>query len=368
MTEQQKEGKADAGPVSVVTLTLKNGKTRICNLVTKEKAVEEAESGFGAWDIAGKLLYVGHVCWLLKEIFWLLLLSVPAFIAGGAALILITISMIRRWDGGTGGKLYKEVPAELLIGITHIGWLFWNCFAMIITFSYGEPEETPGYAKGLVNLLNCDGSGSCKDDFETLLTINRVGFALVFCVWLGSCGYLLYLWLTPPRFIAQGHAFQTVVLEGGWIAFWVLKDFAWTYEEDGFAAALVAYGIHFIFLVVGLIASSSKTLLWDGIDADEMERIGANMTRVDLPTLSYVLWSLSSLLWLLMEEAFDESLGMRYAATAMCCLSLVLFLVSYKQARQRGKAISLMTRELKELDSASLKAAEAAPAVVGAEG
>merc|ERR1712070_1309125 len=102
--------------------------------------------------------------------------------------------------------------------------------------------------------------------------------------------------------------------------------------------------------ITGLIVSSSKTLLWDGLTADEMDRIGDTMTSLDLPTLSYVLWSLSSLVWLLMEDAFDEDLGLRWTAIALCGLALVLFLASWKQAKQRGEMIKLINEHFAKMD------------------
>jgi len=63
--------------------------------------------------------------------------------------------------------------------------------------------------------------------------VARGGYILSFSLWAIGSTVLLYKFLAPPRLVAQGQAFQTILLDGGWLAFWVSKDLAWSWEEDG---------------------------------------------------------------------------------------------------------------------------------------
>jgi hypothetical protein len=318
-----------------------------------EEAKDELESGFGAWDQEGKLLYVSHLFWLLKEVFWLLLITPLALICGGLSCVLALIVTWRRRDGGASGKLYKEVKAEVLIGLTQLMWLIFNFILMISEFIYSVPDKIPDYAEGMVDMMdNCEEDCDNDGTFQGLLWTARVGFILSFVLWLASCAYLFNEWVKPPKFVAQGYAFQTCLLEGGWIAFWVLKDFLWTFDKDGFIGAAIAWGAHFIILVIAMITNSAQTILWDGINADEMERITDVVTcgkTVDMIHVSYVLWSVGSLIWLIMENPAEEDLTLRWVAAIFCIVSVGFFLKGYGQAKRKAEALLLLYAQFQKL-------------------
>lgn len=317
---------------------------------TLEEAKTGLESGFGAWDTIGKLLYVSHLFWLLKEAFWILLISPLAIAFGLISVLLLLVVTYRRRDGGISGKLYQEVGSEVLIGTTQLLWLIFNCILMIIFFIYEVPDKYPGYAEDMLDMMECTGE-SCGKDIEVWLWIIRIGFLAAFGIWCLSCGYLLREWLKPPKFVAQGYQFQTCLLEGGWIAFWVLKDFLWTFDKEGFPMAVAAWAIHFIVLIIAMVTNSSGTILWDGISDEEMDRIMDVFCggKVDFIHLSYIFWSVSSLLWLLMENAYDEDLTLRYISGIICLVSVVLFIVGYPQAKKKAEALNLLYAEFQKL-------------------
>jgi hypothetical protein len=240
--------------------------------------------------------------------------------------------------------------------MTQLGWLIFNFIMMVVGFVYERPQQVPGYAGGILDMMNkdCVKLDECDDDatYEFLVIIVRVGFILTFCLWLSSCSYLLIQFIKPPRFHAQGYAFQTCLLEGGWIAFWVLKDFAWTFDKDGMPYAIAAWVIHFIILGVTLLVSSAGTVLWDGVDAKEMQQLIDVVfcgKHLDFVMISYVFWSISSLVWLLMETAMDEDPTMRYVAAIICWISVLLFLKGYSQAKQKAEMVSTMQHKFQEL-------------------
>jgi len=316
-------------------------------IADKEQAARDAaEPAMGEWGLEAKLLYFGHLCWLLQEVCWILLFSYPAIVFGFLSTTLVAIVLYRRRDGGVSGRLYNEAGAEVLVNIIQLGWVgfsFIDCIADF-GFYYRADEDTPGYAKGLVNLCSGDKT-SCGNTFDTLTVVVQVGFGITFGIWIISCCYLLFLWVRPPVFVAQGYEFQTCLLEGGWIAFWVLMDIASSFDDEGFPYALVAYCIHFVLLACSLVvkASNKQITLWNGLDAQEMEALGDVVCRVDVVILSYILWSLSSLVWLLMEHAFDEDEGWRWVAGGTAMVAVVLFLAGYKQAMQRGMLLKALT-------------------------
>jgi len=301
----------------------------------QKAATDAAEPSMGEWNLEGQLLYFGHLCWLVQEFWWMMLISYPAFLFGFCATLLVAVVVYRRRDGGVSGKVYMEAGPEVLVNLVQLGWLgssLINCIADL-AFADRTDEDIPEYAESLVRL--CSG---CQDTYDTLIVVVQVGFGITFGLWLASCCYLLVLWMKPPRFVAQGFAFQTCLLEGGWIAFWVLADFANTFDGDGwYVVAMVAWSIHFVLLIMALVlsASQSQITLWDGLCADELESLGTVFCRVDLVIISYVLWSLSSLFWMIAEH-FDEGEGWRWAAAATCAVSVIFFVAGYKQARQRG--------------------------------
>eukprot|EP00928_Gymnodinium_smaydae_P042828 TRINITY_DN28812_c0_g1_i1.p1 TRINITY_DN28812_c0_g1~~TRINITY_DN28812_c0_g1_i1.p1 ORF type:complete len:398 (+),score=31.44 TRINITY_DN28812_c0_g1_i1:93-1196(+) len=325
---------------------LKSGK--MVRISTHEKARHKArDAGFGEWNMEAKLLYFGHLFWLLQELCWILLFSYPAFLFSFASTVLVAIVVYRRRDGGASGKLYNEAGAELTVNVIQLLWLgvsFLNCVADF-SFDLRSDDETPAYAKGFVNLCTSDAA-SCKNTNDALTVVIQVGFGITIATWLGSCVYLLYLWIKPPVFVAQGYAFQTCLLEGGWISFWVLTDVVASFGENALAWAVVTYCIHFVLLVFALIVQSSKSriTLWDGLDATELEALSDVFCRVDLVVCSYILWSLSTLLWVLTELAFEEDLTCRIFAALMCASAICLFLAGYNQAKQRG----MILRALKD--------------------
>lgn len=131
----------------------------------------------------------------------------------------------------------------------------------------------------------------------------------------------------------------------------MLKDFAWTFD-DGFPIAITFWLVHFVVLCVAMVTNSSGTTLWDGIDEQEMERIGDVLhcgKAFDLIHSSYICWSISSLLWLLMEEGFDYDLTLRYISAGVCFLSVVLFLRGYSQAKQKAEALAVLFAEFQKL-------------------
>eukprot|EP00746_Dinoflagellata_sp_MGD_P082265 gnl/MRDRNA2_/MRDRNA2_32661_c0_seq1.p1 gnl/MRDRNA2_/MRDRNA2_32661_c0~~gnl/MRDRNA2_/MRDRNA2_32661_c0_seq1.p1 ORF type:complete len:355 (+),score=53.52 gnl/MRDRNA2_/MRDRNA2_32661_c0_seq1:110-1174(+) len=328
--------------------TLRQAKTG-----TFEEAKGSLDSGFGAWDTEGKLLYASHFFWLLKEATWLLLISPLAIACGAVSVALAALVMWRRRDGGASGKLYNEVLPEVLIGMTQLLWLIFNVLLMVVYFIYEIPDKVPGYAEGILDMMECEAE-NCDEtgDYKGLLWAVRIGFLVAFGTWIFSCCYLFKKWIEPPKFVAQGYAFQTCLLEGGWIAFWVLKDFLWTFDEDGFAVAIIAWAVHFIVLVVALVTNSSESILWDGINEEEMQRIQEVLTcgaHVDMIHLSYIFWSVSSLLWLLMENAFNEDLSLRYFAAIVVIVSAGMFLKGYSQAKHKAEALSLMYAKFQAL-------------------
>lgn len=319
---------------------------------TYDEAKESLESGFGAWDAEGKLLYVAHLFWLLKEAFWILLMPPVAVACGALSVILAVIVAWRRRDGGASGKMYNECRSEVLIGVTQLCWLIFNFIYMITSFIYEDPEKVPVYAESLLESMACTEQ-DCEElgEYTALIWTVRAGFLLAFTLWFGSCCYLLKKWVEPPKFVAQGFAFQTCLLEGGWIAFWVLKDFAWTFEA-GFPIAITFWLVHFVVLCVAMVTNSSGTTLWDGIDEQEMERISDVLhcgKAFDLIHSSYICWSISSLLWLLLEEVFDYDLTLRYTSAVVCFLSVVLFLRGYSQAKQKAQALAVLFAEFQKL-------------------
>lgn len=318
---------------------------------TFDEAKGSLESGFGAWDTEGKVLYVAHLFWLLKEAFWVLLIP-PVAIACGAVSVLLAVEVAwRRRDGGASGKLYHEAGSEVLIGMTQLCWLIFNFILMITSFIYETPDNVPGYAESLVELMECE---DCEQSatYKLLMWIIRGGFILAFAMWVGSCTHLFKKWMDPPRFVAQGFAFQTCLLEGGWIAFWVLKDFFWTFDDQGFPIAVAAWAVHFVVLFFAMVTNSSGTTLWDGIDDEEASRIRDVLLcgkAVDLIHSSYIFWSISSLLWLLMEEAFDEDLTLRSICGISCFVSVGLFLKGYSQAKHKAEALSVLYQQFSKL-------------------
>lgn len=322
-------------------------------IVPMKSSLEHLESGFGAWDKYGKFLYWSHCCWLLKEAFWILLISPGALIFGALSLGLSFFANIGRRDGGVSGKLYGEVGAEVLVGLIQFSWLFFNVLWMLLTFLYEEPENTPGYAESLVNWTDCYSEG-CESTYNSLMWVVRIGFVIAFVAWLGACGYLLKKWIEPPKFVAQGYQFQTCLLEGGWMAFWIAKDFAWSFDEEGFPFALTAWILSFSLLAFSLVQASAGTIIWDGIDDAEMAKIQDVVTcnkPIDLVYVSYLMWSISSLLWLLMETVLDDDLTMRYVAAVVALVACALFLKGYTQAKHRAEALHALQKQFEKLST-----------------
>ena len=59
---------------------------------------------------------------------------------------------------------------------------------------------------------------------------------------------------------------------------------------------------------------------------------------------SYVFWSIGALVWLVMEELFEGDLYLRVMASLFIAVSIVLFLVGYKQAEQKGNLLLMIAR------------------------
>ena len=62
-------------------MNLGDGKTAP---VTNDLALaqDSLEAGFGAWDLTGKLFFLGHFLWLLKDFSWVMFITPLAFISG----------------------------------------------------------------------------------------------------------------------------------------------------------------------------------------------------------------------------------------------------------------------------------------------
>lgn len=135
----------------------------------------------------------------------------------------------------------------------------------------GESDDAgvPGYYqrnKGWLEVDVCatqkrwlgDSSGgddTCDETAEYLLWTARAGYSIAILLWVLGSTVLLYKFVAPPRLVAQGQAFQTILLDGGWLAFWVAKDLAWSWEEEYWLVALLCWVIHFLLLCFAFMVS-----------------------------------------------------------------------------------------------------------------
>lgn len=336
-------------------LRLKSGKT--VKIGRPEDAVNALDNDFGSWGLAAKLLFAGHLLWLMKEIFWILLIPYPAWAFGFLTVLAFVASIAVRATGGEVAKFYQEAPVELMISVIQLGWIIFNVVLMIVDFMYAYPDEVPGYAEDLVLLSDCKAD-DCEDSYETGVWISRIGFMVSFLTWVVFSIFLLYKYLTPPNRLSEGYALQTCLVQGGWLAFWMIKDFFWSFDDednDGLAGVtLAAWVIHFILLCIWLFTHSSPLIFIDGLDDDEMNQIQNSVGLVaDRSAISYVTWSIASLIWFICEDFADGELALRYVAAILCIVSFLLYASAYWQVKAKSRANDLFINKLRDGSVAS---------------
>ena len=339
-----------------VTPTTTDDHRNVDEIRNVEEQKRSLESGFGAWDWGGKALYCGHAFWLLKELFWVLIIPYAAFLCSAVAIICISFSFFKRVNGGVSGHVYNEIRTEIMIGFVHITWLIGNSVDMIGALIYDsgpDEEDKPPYTKNMVQLCYSETKGdvikserdyeSCMDTAEDYRLAARIVYLLAISSWAIAASYLLCVsCISSSRLVAQTNEFQTILLDGGWLVFWVLKDFCWTFDKNGFVAAIVCWSVHFILLIIAFLVASSGTYVWDGIQSEELNRMKNALLTLDWPMVSYVCWSIGALFWILQELAFDESLTWRYIAAVAFSISFLLFLRGYAQAQAKGNSLLLL--------------------------
>mmetsp|Transcript_63037 Transcript_63037/g.150197 ORF Transcript_63037/g.150197 Transcript_63037/m.150197 type:complete len:314 (-) Transcript_63037:77-1018(-) len=263
------------------------------------------------WDYGDRLTFAGDICWLLKEVGWLLLIPHISIPFGVLATVCIT--------GGAAFHCFRPVE-EILPEIVSAVWLAANFLWMLDDCFYDSregPEQTPW---ALTPIL--DPSDRKYSQLQSYAAAGFLagpilfGAGVVFCI-----GRRLYD--PSPR---NRHSLMNLVL-GASVASWCLKDYYWTQEEVWPA---LASDVITIFLLILAAAVQS----------------GHGLRGVNRSDLAWLVWVSSSGVWIVAELLLDENMPARYSAAGLAGLAVSLNLASYRQVKERSQTMRTLAERI----------------------
>mmetsp|Transcript_849 Transcript_849/g.1744 ORF Transcript_849/g.1744 Transcript_849/m.1744 type:complete len:321 (+) Transcript_849:43-1005(+) len=254
--------------------------------------------------LADKLLYYGDVCWLLKEVGWILFIPWVSIPFGVLATVFVFTSTALRC---------RHPMQELIPELTGSFWLGANLIWMLDDVLLSEPGEQTLWA--MTPVLYDDSALYDQVQFWA-----RIGFLVGPALYALGILVLLWRWLRR-RSVGSRFALLAMLLNVH-VASWSIKDAFWTLEW--FWSAIVADCVTLLTLVAAAAVQS-----------------GAGLCGIDRGDVAWIFWVLSSGVWIVCELRFDEALWARYAAASLALVAAIICIFSYRQVRERSAVSSL---------------------------
>jgi len=246
---------------------------------------------------AMKASFFGEVCWIVSEVFWILLvpfICVPAVLFAFFSFLFVAILL-----SCSKGPLADDAVPVLM----QVCWLGVNVVWEIADMVVDSPEQPTPW--NLTPIFH-------DDDilYDTISFSCAVGFCCLPMVWcflvlLYCCSILSVKWT------------RAMVFQAGYISCWSLMDGLWALELLWPALAACAATVGLI-----LIAAAEET--------------GLGLCGVDRTDVVWILWSLSNACWMWCELAESDDFTWRLVAAGAGVASLLVLLNSYGQTELRS--------------------------------
>eukprot|EP00928_Gymnodinium_smaydae_P089966 TRINITY_DN73830_c0_g1_i1.p1 TRINITY_DN73830_c0_g1~~TRINITY_DN73830_c0_g1_i1.p1 ORF type:complete len:314 (-),score=52.03 TRINITY_DN73830_c0_g1_i1:293-1195(-) len=256
--------------------------------------------------------YVGELCWILSETTWTLLYPPLCIPFGAGAFIFLLWSAIL--DIQCSERFEWWFPPVL-----QVLWLITNLVWMMDELLVDSPDQQTPWA--LTPL-----TGREDDDmYEYVQSYCILGFYAVPVLWLLAIALVSRpSWMLIEdgdpccRDSARKHPARVLFTQAGHIAMWALLDGLWASEFFWSSIAVAVMTI--VMFIVGAAAETKLGLR--GIDRTDMV---------------WIVWTLSNMVWVACELAYDDDLQLRYAAGILGFVALFVLLVSYEQVKSRTR-------------------------------
>mmetsp|Transcript_35775 Transcript_35775/g.70907 ORF Transcript_35775/g.70907 Transcript_35775/m.70907 type:complete len:299 (+) Transcript_35775:43-939(+) len=249
-------------------------------------------------------LFCGEASWIGCEAGWILLVPQLSIPLGALAFVFLFWAMLLDIQCSRRFEWWFPSVLEVL-------WLSVNLVWMYAEFAWDSPDEQTPWA--LTPLFGQEDDST----YNRVQTLCMLGFFCVPGTWLLSTGVLC---LARSQTTSSRGA-RAIVIQAGHIALWALMDAAWA---CGLMWLAVTAGVAtMVMLAMNLEPDSGGGLICSGAD------------RADI---AWIIWTASNLVWVLCELGCDDSLPVRYAASMLGLISLLLLLGSYQQVRDQEKS------------------------------
>lgn len=252
------------------------------------------------------LEFVGEICWILSEVTWILLIPQACLPLGFLAFMFLGAVATRTCTSARLCELEQWLPSTI-----QAHWLLTNFCWMLAETLWDSPDRpTPWDLTPMVR--NEDSI------FDRAQWYCVVSFLAPPALWaLALAALAIRGWKQHGRSQLSLRPARALFFQAGYLASWALIDAVW-------AANLFWLSMLSCVVTIGLIIGNAS---WE----TEM-----GLRGVDRTDIVWVLWTLSNLLWIVMELKADEDLLMRYLAAFLGTAALALLLCSRRQARARA--------------------------------
>mmetsp|Transcript_60961 Transcript_60961/g.145272 ORF Transcript_60961/g.145272 Transcript_60961/m.145272 type:complete len:425 (-) Transcript_60961:57-1331(-) len=269
-------------------------------------------------SIADFIGYAGDVCWLLKELSWILLVPSTSLVYGFAAMMCMNTAAIL----GRNDPTFHLVPQ-----VACAVWLTSNFTVMFGELLFEAPDvQTPW---GLTPMVVADEeSAKSTRDFAI------VGFIGAFSLLLmGALGQAYEHWSKrcPDNFTP----ILSIILQMH-TALWILSDLFEILE------------MRWPALTCTLLAGVKV-----GVASWVRPTLSQNSVGLEPSDASVLLWVCSSAAWMVCESFYDGNLHVRYFAATLCLVSVLLMFYSFTTLKDRCKETQDLDLEAKRSTSKS---------------
>jgi len=264
-----------------------------------DTVVKETRSWVSSVDLV-KFIYFGEVCWVVSEVFWILL--VPLLCVPFGALASLSVAFVSIVDVCTGQGTFANSLALMFQTV----WLLINFVWMLEEVLWDSPDEQTPWK--LTPMRPEDESL-----YNQIQSYCAVGFFAVPATWvvvmLGAC-FLSKRWRRD-----DSHPVRMIFFSSGYLATWALMDALWAF-------GLLWSSLFSCVVTVFLILATGS------------EETGLGLRGVDRTDFVWILWTISNFFWIACEQ-FDGNLEGRYVAAGFGSASVMLLLCSFEQVRAR---------------------------------
>jgi len=261
----------------------------------EERLLDPAPHDEGRME--GLLIWSGELCWMLKELGWVLL--VPFFCYAAVPLILFMFAALLVSACHESGIVQMTTLGVMLI------WCLTNCTWMTTEVWYHTPEVQTPWALTPVE----DPNETIAQKVERSAAFGfGAGVALFVVV-------LLYLVIIGMHTEKYGGKAKLLLLESPEV-FWCAKDIFWSQQHLAPALACDFAGLAVLTYTVMI-----------------------GYTPVTLRECAWMCWVIGNVAWLLCELSFDYSLTWRYTAASFIGVAAVLHLMSFSQLRKKKQTV-----------------------------